>query len=172
MTNTDSRLTAYEADIWARLWACHMKLPNTLDAQLKRDADVTYFEFQALLKISESPTNSRRMTELSEATSMSLSHLSRVVTRLERKGLVARIPDPNDGRSTFAALTPAGESTVDTGLPGHLSEMRRIVFDNLSDSEIEVVSAALSHIANALFNEVPSVKQSRLVEEAETLDAA
>lgn len=167
MTNTDSRLSAYEADTWARLWACHMKLPNVLDTQLKRDAGVTYFEFQALLKIGESPNNSRRMTELSEATSMSLSHLSRVVTRLERKGLVARIPDPNDGRSTFAALTPAGERTVDAGLPGHLAEMRRILFDNLSEQEVEVMSGVLARITNALFNEMPSVQKSRLVDEPE-----
>ena len=70
------KLTAEEADTWARMWSCNMQLPCVLDATLKRDADVTYFEFQAMLKISENPNASRRMTDLSEATAMSLSHLS------------------------------------------------------------------------------------------------
>lgn len=110
-------LSVHEADAWARMWACHMQLPSNLDARLKRDANVTYFEFRAMLKISENPNASRRMTDLSEATSMSLSHLSRVITRLEKKGFVARIPDPNDGRATFAALTPAGQRAVSAGRP-------------------------------------------------------
>lgn len=160
----DARLTAHEAETWARIWACHMKLPASLDAQLKRDAGVTYFEFQALLKIGESPNSSRRMTDLSEATAMSLSHLSRVITRLEKKGLVARIPDPNDGRSTFAALTPAGERTVSAGLPGHVAEIRRIMFDSLSDYEAEVLSSALAKIGAALHAEpVRSSEGNRLV---------
>lgn len=149
MENMDS-LSIHEADAWARMWACHMQLPSNFDARLKRDANVTYFEFQAMLKISENPNASRRMTDLSEATSMSLSHLSRVITRLEKKGFVARIPDPNDGRATFAALTPAGQRAVSAGRPGYISELRRIFFDNLTDSELEVFSAALARINSAL----------------------
>lgn len=154
-------LTAREADTWARMWACHMQLPITLDATLKRDADVTYFEFQAMLKISESPNASRRMTDLSEATAMSLSHLSRVITRLEKKGFVARIPDPNDGRATFAALTPAGQRAVQAGHPGYIEELRRIFFDNLTDSELEVFSSALERINSALAGETTPSARNR-----------
>lgn len=146
-------LSAHETDAWSRLWNMQMQLPASLDSQLKRDAGVTYFEFQALLKISEAENDSRRMTDLSEATAMSLSHLSRVVTRLEKKGLVARIPDPNDGRSTFAALTPAGKKTVETALPGHVAEMRRVFFDNLSDEELEVISGVFARVNSALVAE-------------------
>lgn len=156
MSNLDAPfggLSAHENDVWARFWAMQMQLPTSLDAQLKRDAGVTYFEFQALLKISDSKHNSRRMTDLSEATSMSLSHLSRVVTRLEKKGLVVRIPDPNDGRSTFAALTPTGEKTVQEALPGHVAEMRRVFFDNLSESELDLLTGVFSRVNAALVAE-------------------
>ena len=154
MENMDV-LTDYEAETWAAMWQCHMELPTGLDSQLKRNANVTYFEFQAMLKISESPTASRRMTDLSDATSMSLSHLSRVITRLEKKGFIARIPDPNDGRATFAALTPAGQRAVSAGYPGYVAEIRRIIFDNLSADELEVFSSALNRINAALRHELP-----------------
>ncbi|WP_235839498.1 MarR family winged helix-turn-helix transcriptional regulator [Corynebacterium urinipleomorphum] len=149
MENTDS-LSDFEADTWARMWACHMQLPCVLDAQLKRDSGVSYFEFQVMLKIGESPTASRRMTDLSEATAMSLSHLSRVVTRLEKKGFVARIPDPNDGRSTFAALTPSGQRALASGMSGYLTELRRIFFDNVDESELETVASVLARMNSAL----------------------
>ena len=146
-------LSASEAEAWARMWACHMRLPNTLEATLKREADVTYYEFQAMLKIAENPNASRRMSDLSEATAMSLSHLSRVITRLEKKGFVARIPDPNDGRATFAALTPAGQRAVAAGHPGYIAELRRIFFDTLNEDELEVFSSALARINSALAGE-------------------
>nr|VDG63969.1 multiple antibiotic resistance operon transcription repressor MarR [Streptococcus thermophilus] len=171
--NLNTRLSAHEAETWTRVWACHMKLPSTLDAQLKRDAGVTYFEFQALLNVAKAPKKSLRMTELADATMMSLSHLSRVVTRLEKKGLVSRTPDPNDGRSTFATLTAAGAKTVDAGLPGHVGEMRRIMFDNLTDYEMEAVSSALAKMAAALAEPARAVvADSRLVGESSGLDAA
>lgn len=150
MNNRDARLSAAESTAWARMWACHMQIPGTLDAQLKRDAGVTYFEFQALANISEAPNSARRMTELAEATTMSLSHLSRVITRLEKKGFVARIPDPKDGRSTFAALTPAGERALADALPGHLEQMRHIFFDNLTADELEVMTSVFGKIGRAL----------------------
>lgn len=143
-------LTVQEADAWARMWACHMQLPSALDTQLKRDSGVSYYEFQAMLKINESPNASRRMTDLSDATAMSLSHLSRVITRLEKKGFVARIPDPHDGRATFAALTPAGRRAVAAGMDGYIAELRRIFFDNLSGDELEMFSSALARINSAL----------------------
>lgn len=149
MENMDS-LSAFEADTWARMWACHMQLPCVLDAQLKRDSGVSYFEFQAMLKIGESPNASRRMTDLSDATAMSLSHLSRVITRLEKKGFVARIPDPNDGRVTFAALTPSGQRALASGMNGYFTELRRIFFDNVDESELETVASVLARMNAAL----------------------
>ncbi|KAA8737324.1 MarR family transcriptional regulator [Corynebacterium tuscaniense] len=156
MSNMNAQLgglSAHEADVWSRFWTVQMQLPAFLDAQLKRDAGVAYFEFHALQKIAESKRKSRRMTDLSEATAMSLSHLSRVVTRLEKKGLVVRIPDPNDGRSTFATLTPEGEKTVKSALPGHTAELRRVLFDNLNSAELEQLAHVFARMNSALVAE-------------------
>lgn len=156
MSNMNAQLGSLsvpESDVWFRFWAVQMQLPAILDAQLKRDAGVAYFEFHALQKIAESKRKSRRMTDLSEATAMSLSHLSRVVTRLEKKGLVVRIPDPNDGRSTFATLTPEGERTVKMALPGHTAELRRVIFDNLEGEELEQLADVFARMNSALVSE-------------------
>ena len=65
----------------------------------------------------------------------SLSRLSQVVTRLEGKGWVTRTPDPADGRYTLALLTDDGFAAVAAAAPGHVREVRRLVFDPLTKTQ-------------------------------------
>ena len=84
-------------------------LPGVLDAQLRRDAGLTHFEYFVLAMLSEAPDRTLRMTALAQRTNATLPRLSHVVRRLEDRGLVERLPVPEDGRATNARLTaPAG----------------------------------------------------------------
>ncbi|MCF3668095.1 MarR family transcriptional regulator, partial [Salmonella enterica subsp. enterica serovar Weltevreden] len=80
------------------LMSMAMRLEPTLDAQLRRDAGLTHFEYSVLANLSEADGGTRRMSELAWLSSGSLPRLSQVVTRLEKRGLVRREPDPDDGR--------------------------------------------------------------------------
>ena len=55
------------------------------------------------------------MSVLAALADGSLPRLSQVVARLERRGLVRRHPDPDDGRYTLATLTDAGRAVVTEG---------------------------------------------------------
>src|SRR3954470_16317054 len=79
-----------ELRAWIRLVAVLELLPGVLDAQLRRDADVTEFEYYVLAMLSEAPGRTLRMTELARQTNATLPRLSHVVTRLEARGLVER----------------------------------------------------------------------------------
>ena len=50
----------------------------------------------------------RRLTELADAASMSLSSMQELVDDLERRGIVEREPDPTDGRAKLIVLTDKG----------------------------------------------------------------
>ncbi|TFI45317.1 MarR family transcriptional regulator, partial [Micrococcus endophyticus] len=76
------------------LMSVTMRLEPVLDAQLRRDADLTHFEYSVMANLSESEGDTRRMSELAWLSAGSLPRLSQVVTRLERRGLVKRTPDP------------------------------------------------------------------------------
>lgn len=69
-----------------------------------------------------------------------------MITRLEKRGLVLRCPDPRDGRSTLVELTDAGWQLLRDVLPSHVSEVRRLLFDNLTEEENRHVGAALRKI--------------------------
>ena len=103
---------------------------------LQRDAGVSHFEYQVMAMLPMSPERTRRMREVAASANGSLTRLSRTVDRLEALGGVIRRPDPEDGRSTLAVLTDAGWHKVGATAPGHVSEVRRWVFDPLSSTQV------------------------------------
>ncbi len=93
------------------------------------------------------------MSELAALADGSLSRLSQVVSRLERKGWVRRSPDPADGRYTLATLTQAGWEKVVETAPGHVEEVRRVVFDPLTKTQVHQLTAIGQRILRVLVPE-------------------
>jgi len=128
-------LSPEEMRTWLALASTLIRLPSALDAQLQRDAGISHFEYQVLAGLSMTPERTKRMSELAAFCEGSLSRLSQVVSRLERRGWVRRTPDPADGRYTLAILTDAGWDKVVATAPGHVEEVRRLVFDPLTRAQ-------------------------------------
>lgn len=142
-------LDAEERAAWVRLAAVAELLPAALDAQLRRDADLTHFEYWVLSMLSEAPDRVLRMTALAERTNASLSRLSHVASRLESRGLIERFPCPEDRRATNARLTDVGWDKVVETAPGHLEAVREYVVDGLSREQLaELVGIADAILAN------------------------
>jgi DNA-binding MarR family transcriptional regulator len=129
-------LTAEELDSWLSVVRLMTWLPWSIDQQLQRDSKLGMVEYQVLAMLSESPERTRRMSSLAEVTNASLSRLSRVVKRLEERGLVRREPDPTDGRFTNAILTEDGFQTLAEAAPGHVAHVRSLVIDHLSPERL------------------------------------
>jgi DNA-binding MarR family transcriptional regulator len=125
-----------EQQTWLALAGVLIWLPAALDAQLIRDAGTSHFEYQVLAMLSMSAERTLRMSELAGLANGSLSRLSRVVDRLEKRGWVSRRPDPDDGRYTLATLTDTGWDKVAETAPGHVAEVRRRVFDQLTKAQV------------------------------------
>jgi DNA-binding MarR family transcriptional regulator len=128
-------LDAEERQAWLALASALNRLPVALDAQLRRDAGISHFEYQVLALLSEAPGRTLRMSALATLAEGSLPRLSQVVARLERPGWVRRTPDPADGRYTLAILTDQGLAKVTEAAPGHVQEVRRLVFDPLTKTQ-------------------------------------
>src|ERR1051326_9015051 len=120
---------------WMSLVGIMLRLPAALDTQLQRDAGISSFEYQVLSGLSMAAERTMRMSRLAAYTEGSLSRLSQVVARLEKRGWVRRPPDPVDGRYTLAILTDTGLDTVVTAAPGHAAEVHRLVFDPLTKAQ-------------------------------------
>jgi DNA-binding MarR family transcriptional regulator len=141
-------LNREELATWVRLLAVVELLPGKLDTQLRRDAQITHFDYYVLAMLSEAPEHTLRMTALADRTAATLARLSHVVQRLEGRGLVERFPCPQDKRATNARLTDAGWTKVQEAAPGHVATARQLVIDALTPEQI----TQLHGIADALLD--------------------
>ena len=157
MTTAEPRwLDPTERDAWLFLVGVMTRLPGALDDQLRRDAGLSHFEYVVLAGVSMSPGQSLRMSSLAGFAYVTLSHLSRVVTRLEERGLVVREPDPDDRRATRATLTDAGRELLRTSAPGHVETVRQHVFDRLTPAQTKQLRAICAAIVEGLdYEELP-----------------
>ena len=80
-------LTDDEIDTWLKFRAVVELYPGLLDAQLRRDSQLTHMEYQVLAMLSEQPDRTLRMTGLATRSNSSLTRMSHVVTRLEARGI-------------------------------------------------------------------------------------
>jgi DNA-binding MarR family transcriptional regulator len=143
-------LDADESQAWRALASTLVRLPAALDAQLRRDAGMSHFEYQVLALLSEAPGHTLRMSALATQAEGSLPRLSQVVARLEQRGWVRRTPDPADGRYTLATLTGQGQAKVTEAAPGHVQEVRRLVFDPLTKTQSGQLREIGRRIARAI----------------------
>ncbi|MEE2060367.1 MarR family winged helix-turn-helix transcriptional regulator [Rhodococcus artemisiae] len=149
--NEEARwLNAEESETWLSVWSMMVWLPVRLDAQLREDAGLSHPEYHALSQISMAPERTIRLSELAAASNMTLSHLSRVITRLEKAGWVQRAPDPVDGRYTLGILTDAGWEKIRSAAPGHVEAVRRYVFDALTEDQRRALGDAAARIVEVL----------------------
>lgn len=130
-----------ERTAWVRFAAVMELLPGVLDSQLRRDAELTHFDYFVLAMLSEAPERTRRMTQLAAQTNATLPRLSHVVRRLEERGLIERFPCPQDARATNARLTAAGWDKVRATAPGHVATVREHVIDVLTDEQVDQLAA-------------------------------
>src|SRR5688572_15645465 len=100
--------------------------------------------------LSESPSRSRRMSDLARRANQSQSRLSHTVARLEERGWVRRERAADDGRGNVAVLTDLGWDVVVAVAPGHVHAVREAVFGPLTTEQTRALGDALEAIAAKL----------------------
>jgi DNA-binding MarR family transcriptional regulator len=125
-------------------------LPRTLDAQLQRDAGLSHAAYVVLAMLSESPSRSRRMSDLARRANQSQSRLSHTVARLEERGWVRRQRAADDGRGNLAVLTDEGWEVVKKVAPGHVDAVREALFGPLSADQTRALGDALEAVVERL----------------------
>jgi DNA-binding MarR family transcriptional regulator len=88
-------------------------------------------------------------SELADILLRSSGGMTQILDRLERAGLVARTPDPDDRRKIMVALTPKGLVTADAANLVYKRERERLLA-GLSGEEIEQLDAALARLLDVL----------------------
>jgi len=102
----------------------HAQLVPLIDAELVRATGMPLRWYDVLLELEAAPDRRLRMVELGDAVVLSRTRVSRVVDELIEAGFVTRQPNPDDGRSAFAAISPAGRRAFRRAAPVYLDRIR------------------------------------------------
>jgi DNA-binding MarR family transcriptional regulator len=120
---------------------------RTLASSDARDLTVAQWRMLALL---DAATSAIRLTELADATAMSLPSASRMVNRLVARGFVRSEPDPADRRAVRITLTARGRSTVkDVLRRRHEAVANALDGSAVSGSFIEELASMAKRLATA-----------------------
>jgi DNA-binding MarR family transcriptional regulator len=133
---------------WASLLRTHAAVVPKLERRLAEHG-MPLSWYDVLLVLNSAPGRRLRMSELGARAVLSRERVSRVVTELERAGLVVREANPDDGRSWFAAVTPAGRSRLRAAAPVYLAGIQEHFGRHLSEAEVRAVTRALGRVVSA-----------------------
>jgi DNA-binding MarR family transcriptional regulator len=128
-------LSEDEQATWRAYLAASQLLSAQLQRELLRDAKMPHGYYEILVRLSEAPSRTLRMSDLADAADSSRSRLSHAIAKLESQGWVQRETCETDRRGSFAVLTDAGFAALESAAPGHVETVRQYLFDRLTPEQ-------------------------------------
>jgi len=130
------RLTPLELAAWRGMLRAHAGLTREMDAELRERHGLTLSAYELLMLVGDAPRRRLRVSELSAATLLTVSGVSRLVDRLVRDGLVLKEACEEDGRGAEVVLTPTGRGRLRAARASHLADVRRRFLMRFDDDEL------------------------------------
>ena len=109
---------------WRTLAAVHGLIEAALEKALQKEHELSVVEYTVLDALSRQDGWHMRMQQLARAAALSASATTRLVTRLENRGLLTRILCADDRRGIYTELTPAGRALLKKARPVHDEVLR------------------------------------------------
>jgi DNA-binding MarR family transcriptional regulator len=122
------------------------RVVRELDSSLDAEQRMKVSEFDVLITLDNAPGRRLRMTELAQATMLSSGGMTRLIGRLEQRGLVRRDPDPDDARAFRASLTDAGRRSLARARITHDKVISNRFGAHLTRRDVQALSAALAKV--------------------------
>src|SRR5215218_8523159 len=133
---------------WQTLRMAHDRVAQRLGADLSVACGLAINEFDVLLYLRSHthPKEQLRIGALLEAVPLSQPALSRLVARLEARGLLARREAKDDARAVVVCLTEAGTALIDRALVIHARVAHKTLVAKCSETERTALLRTLSQI--------------------------
>ena len=134
---------------WRTLAALHNFIENELERALNADVRLSVVEYTVLDALSRQDGWHMRMQQLARASALSPSATTRLVNRLEDRGLLTRVLCDDDRRGIYTELTASGHHLLDQARPIHDEALERALREAAELPELAGLIAALPHLALA-----------------------
>jgi DNA-binding MarR family transcriptional regulator len=104
---------------WRTLAALHGRLEEALEKALQAEFDLSVVEYTVLDTLARQDGWHMRMQQLARAAALSHSATTRLVTRLENRGLLSRYLCADDRRGIYSQITEQGRGLLERARPVH-----------------------------------------------------
>lgn len=141
VTSPDPRLAT-----WRLMLLSFARLSRRLDEQLRAEHDLTLPEYEALLRIAESPGGRLRMSQLATEVELSKSGVTRLIDRLVGDGFVERCQCSHDARGAEAVLTSHGKDRLRAALDTYLQGLDQFLVDPIEPADRVALERAMTAI--------------------------
>ena len=128
---------------WRTLAALHGLIETELERALASTVELSVVEYTVLDALSRQDGWHMRMQQLARAAALSASATTRLVTRLEDRGLLTRILCVDDRRGIYTELTAAGQALYEKARPIHDEILERVLSDAQQQPELAPLIQAL-----------------------------
>lgn len=156
-------LTPEQQECWRAYLVGTARLNDALGRQLERDSDLSLSEYEVLVRLSEAPDHTLRMSLLADELAHSRSRITHTVRRLEAGGLVRRHACEADGRGVNCTMTDVGLGRLEKAAPGHVGAVRTHLVDVLTDDQLRALGEAMAAVRDALEGPRPDTDGSHTV---------
>ncbi|AYD90964.1 MarR family transcriptional regulator [Actinomyces sp. 2119] len=133
---------------WRSFLAASTLVIARLNHDLEAECGISMHEYEILVRLSEAPHRSMRMSALADDVSHSRSRLTHTVRRMEKEGYVVRVACPSDRRGVNCELTEAGLAFLREVAPVHLDGVRRHLLDRLSRDQLTLMAELMGAVAD------------------------
>lgn len=134
---------------WRTLAALHGLIETELERALQGTVQLSVVEYTVLDALGRQDGWHMRMQQLAHATALSASATTRLVTRLEDRGLLTRILCADDRRGIYTELTTAGSELLELARPIHDATLERALDDARAIPELAPLVESLPELLAA-----------------------
>ncbi|WP_030691008.1 MarR family winged helix-turn-helix transcriptional regulator [Streptomyces globisporus] len=152
MTATDPALTAL-ASGWGALSLLHDRIETHIERALQSRHDLSVREYSLLDVLSrqhDGEGGHLQMKQVSDAVVLSQSATTRLVSRLEDRGLLSRYLCPTDRRGIYTDVTPAGLKLLEEARPTNDAALRHALDEAAQNPELTPLVAAVEAVGSPL----------------------
>lgn len=131
---------------WRTLAALHGMIEAELERALAASVDLSVVEYTVLDALNRQDGWHMRMQQLARATALSPSATTRLVNRLEDRGLLTRILCADDRRGIYTELTDSGSKLLAEARPVHDATLERTLTEAQQVPELATLVEALPRL--------------------------
>jgi DNA-binding MarR family transcriptional regulator len=144
-----ARVPEPQLDAWRALLSAHASLVGHVEQALADAALPPLSWYDLLWAIRRNPDKRIRMADLAANLTLTRGGVTKLTDRLEKAGLLRRIPVADDRRGLNAEITSAGEELLRKMWPVYAGVLRKTFAEVVSDREAKVITTALRRAADA-----------------------